>query len=179
MIRKVRLADGREITLPELGQVEQSYEIVDPLALVFKLVHDRKAKSVQLQEYFAAIYLTDRDVLLPFWRSKRDLDLFVRNSCGITDPVWLYLIDFYMWARDPRSEWHRGFHMAYSPPLATILNDAAKLALAEAGPGAVRPTMELRHVMSALAAHPELEFTREAFKSGMKRRSLARSKRKP
>jgi hypothetical protein len=55
MIRKVRSADGREIALPEIGQVEQSYEIADPSPLVFKLVLDRKAGSIRLQDYFAAI----------------------------------------------------------------------------------------------------------------------------
>ena len=104
----------------------------------------------------------------------------MRESCGITDPVWFYLIDFYMWARDARSEWQAGgMFMAQPPPLTTILNDAAKLALAEAGSAAGMPKMELRHVISALVAHPELEFTREALKSGMKRRSLLRRKRKP
>jgi len=173
------LADGREIDLPALGHVEQSYEIADSYPLVFKLVFDRKAESVRLEDYFAAIYLTDREALLPFWRNRRDLDCFVRESCGITEPVWFYLIDFYMWVRDPNSEWQVGMHMAHSPQLTTILNDAAELALAEAGPATSRPKMELRHVMSALAAHPELEFTREALRSGMKRRSILRRERLP
>jgi hypothetical protein len=180
MIRKVRLADGRQISLPALGHVEQSYEISDPHPLLFRLVFDRKAESIRLEDYFAAIYLNDREVLVPFWGSKGELDLFAREYCGITDPVWFYLIDFYMWVRDPSSKWQEDMiHIPYSPPLNTILDEAAKLALAEAGPAASMPKMGLRHVMSAVAAHPELEFTRDAFKSGMKRRSPRWGKRKP
>jgi hypothetical protein len=165
----MKFADGRDVALPALAHVEQSHEIADPHPLMFKLVFDRKAESIRLQDYFAAIYLTDPEVLRPFWRSKRDLDLFVRECCGITDPVWFYRIDFYMWVRDPNSKWHEDLiHLPHSLELTNVLNDAAELALTGTGPSTSRPTMEIRHVILALAAHPELEFTREAIEFGMK-----------
>jgi hypothetical protein len=138
--------------------------------LVLKLVVDRKHKSIGLEEYFAAIYLAHREALLPFWRDGRELDVFVREFCGLKEPVWWYWIDFYMWCKKHGAE--MATHIPYSPAVFQVLDKAAKLALREAkGPGAI-PKLELKHFMSALEKQPKLEFTRKMLDSGMKTRRI-------
>src|SRR5207245_9580117 len=94
-------------------QIEKSYEIAAAGGLAMKLAFDRKRKSIGFEEYFSAIYLVDREALVPFWRNSKKLDLFVRNSCGLTEPVWFYWIDLYYAMReDPK--WRDGISAAYS-----------------------------------------------------------------
>lgn len=156
-------------------QIEKSYEIVHAGALAMKLAFDRKRKSIGFGEYFSGIYLVDREALLPFWRQSKELDVFVRDSCGLSEPAWFYWVDFYHAMRDdPR--WREGILFPYSRALAGILNGATKLALKEAKKSSAKPQLGVEHFIMALAAHPELEFSRKMLNSGMKRQALSRTR---
>ena len=119
--------------------------------------------------------MADRDALVPFWRDGRKLDLFVRDFCGLSEPVWFYWIDFYHAMRDD-PKWKEGILVPYSRALAGILNEAAELALKAARKSSGKPQLGVGHFVLALAAHPELEFSRKMINSGMKGQALSRRK---
>jgi hypothetical protein len=154
-----------------LQQIGRSHEIAHAGVLAMKLAFDRKRKSIGLEEYLSGIYLTDREALLPFWRDSKKLDLFVRDICGLHEPVWFYWIDFYHTVRDD-PKWRDGISAPYTRTLAGILNEAAKLALKATKKTSAGPQLGVEHFIRTLAAHPELEFSRKMVGSGMRRQAL-------
>jgi len=157
-----------------LQQIEMSYEMADASLLAVKLALDRKRWSIGFEEYFSGIYLAHREALLAFWRDSKKLDVFLRDSCGLSEPVWFYWIDFYMSVRND-AKWKEGMIVPHSRALNVILNEAAKLALKEAKKSSGKPQLGVEHFVKALAAHPELQFSRKMLESGMKRQALLRT----
>ncbi|HEV2387333.1 MAG TPA: hypothetical protein VGS20_08765 [Candidatus Acidoferrales bacterium] len=122
-------------------------------------------KLIRIQEYFGGLYLVARDALLPYWFETTRLDAFARRACGLREPVWFYWIDAYNTMHTVLAD---GVLIGFSRDLAELLDHAARLALEaeRKKDGQGRPELGVKHLMMALARHPNWKFTRGLVRSG-------------
>lgn len=163
---KLRQRDYAVRSGPEFVRVEKSYEISWAALLGLWLALDRRCKTIRFEEYFSGVYLIARDTLVPYWIDSHRLDEFVRDVCGLTEPVWYYWIEFHQ-AMKAISQSDRGTGLIYSKELVDVLNNAARLALKTKKGSKNKPQLRIEHLMTALGAHPKLKFTRHLLASGM------------
>jgi len=152
-----------------LQRIEASFEISWAVMLAVHLTVTRKRRFIRLEEYFGGVYLIGREALLDYWEDSSSLDIFVRNICELTEPVWYYWIEFH---QAMKTKYGEGIGATYSKGLTSVLNHAAHLALTMKRNSKKKPQLRIEHVMTALAAHPKLEFTRRLLASGIKLRKL-------
>ncbi len=155
----------------EIQKIEKSYAIVWAGMLALHLAVERKRKAIGIEEYFSGLYLIARDALVPYWAKSDSLDEFVRNVCGLTEPVWFYWIDYYHALKNKYAE---GIMGPYSKELADVLNYSAHFALKMKRNSRQKPQLEMEHLLTALVAHPKLQFTRRLIASGISLRRLTK-----
>jgi hypothetical protein len=150
---------------PAFAHVEKSYEIGWAGLLALQLASARKREVIGLEEYFAGIYLINRDALVRYWADGAKLDAFVRRACELSEPVWYYWIEFDHAMRS-LSKSFKGIGLVYSKEAASVLESAARLALKPRSISRKKHQLCVEHVMAALAAHRKLKFTRRLLASG-------------
>ena len=149
--------------LLEIQKIEHSDEIVWAGMMALYLAINRKRRNIGMEEYFAGVYLVGRYALAPYWVNGGSLDEFARDVCGLTGPAWLYWIEFHEALKTKHLEGTLGL---YSKELAGVLNHAARLAMHSKRDGRKKRLLKVEHLMAALAARPNLKFTRRMLASG-------------
>jgi hypothetical protein len=147
-------------------KVGKCYEVMWAGTLALHLALARKGNDIQIEDYFSGLYLIGRDALMPYWTDSASLDAFVRNVCGLTEPIWFYWIDFH---QALKSRYAKGVAAAtYSKDLAQVIQLAQRLVRETKATPKRAPLLGVEHIMAAIAAHPRLRFTRRLLASGVK-----------
>ena len=155
----------------EFLELSKSYEISYAGAIATELAFLRKKPDLNLQDYFGGLYLIDRESLVPYWNVPHSLDKFVRNVCGLDHPPWFYWIEIH---DQFKNRIDGGVMGTCSDDLSLVLAEVGRIAK-ELHAGEAKIEITLLDLMTVIASHPEMEFTRKMTESGFRVPNRGRS----
>lgn len=160
----------KQQTVPPRMRVTHSYDLAGASMLAAHLTLMNLQKALTIENYFAGIYLMDRDALLPFWRDREELQEFVCEVCGLAQPPPFYWIELHA----VRRMFSEGIVIPEAKELAMVFDDASLLALKapRRGPHEKQPLLQVKHFVAAIADRRELSFSQKMLNSGFDARKL-------
>jgi hypothetical protein len=195
-------ADGSKVAGPGNGDAPLTHRVTRDLdraeTLATMLAHSRAARTVEVADLLAGMYIYNWEHLSKFWEQQQEIESFLQQICSISPQRWHHWIQFYDQQRheaEPRKLWQLskglkttkavavqpdGKPLVRSAELQTVLKHAEELSPArDTLHGRAIPILTCECVLLAIAKKTDSEIGHRLVATGLKVNALEESARNP
>jgi len=166
--------------------------------LATMLAHSRAARTVEVADLLAGMYIYNWEHLSKFWQQQEEIESFLQQICSISPQRWHHWIQFYDQQRhegEPRKLWQLpkglkttkavagqpdGKPLVRSAELQTVLKHAEELSPArDTLDGRAIPILTCECVLLAIAKKTDSEIGHRLVATGLNVKALEESARNP
>lgn len=165
--------------LPKMGKYQFSRELAIAVIFAMHLAEKLGSRTIDVRHWLSAIYIVAFEKLSKYWKESENLEDFVIDECGLTEPRLYYWVEAGKEFGTKKSPLLK----LQSEELTSVLTTASELARSHGeGPestGIICP----EDFVLAVARHPEFDIGRKLLATGLDvnrlESALGRIRRRP